>query len=460
MTAMEHASDHDSQTPDSPLSPSERSSTPSSITSSAATSVVDTGDISKLPLSSSTSSPPKSKKEERLKKYNKTAHRTVAAASGISTTVPVSGERPRPTPHSTLDDDVLFAIFEILYDHDPRAEGMTVKQICDILIEKHPEMVKLSSKTSNLVSAKLNAYVKRVEKGEKSIVYSLSRDWADASPKRMVYVYRGLLVKDYHLYVQQYLENQRAMEQVQVASHGGSELDSKDLKRYKRAGHAAVSSQASSQDFGDKKMPFLDSSLDLRMANLAVPYAVAPVTASLISAYEDAGFASLPPRAKSLGSMPDSDDDEDEEDDYEALRSSGDDSGVSVASHTRGATLVREKVPSSIGKRSKSMSLLGAKKPKTVHLTAAAATPRIPKNASIANNPSAAAAVAALRAAALSFNTQTEAVNTITSSILSDTTVEPSISMKWLETVRSGFLAQEIGAPEDVSLAELDMLFT
>ncbi|KAG7862894.1 hypothetical protein KL939_000213 [Ogataea angusta] len=468
-TAMDHVSDHDSQTPDSPLSPSERSSTPSSITSSAATSVADTGDLAK-PVAAP--SPSKSRKEERHKKYNKTASRTVAAASGISTTVPLSGERPRPTPHSTLDDDVLFAIFEILFDHDSKAEGMTVKQICDILVEKHPEMAKLSSKTSNLVSAKLNAYVKRVEKGEKAIMYSLSRDWADASPKRMVYVYRGLLAKDYHLYVQQYLESQKALEHTSVVSGVVADLDAKDLKKYKKAALAAAQAQTQhavhSQDFGDKRSPFLDASLDLRLANLAVPYAVAPVTASLVTAVEDANPKTRYPRAKSMSvfsrSSPDSDD---EVDDYETLRSADDDdddddadSLVSAGYHRRGSVIVRDKVPSSVGKRSKSMSFINSKKPRTVHLTAAAATPRIPKNASIVNSPTAAAAVAALRAAAMSFSPQCESVNTITNSILADTTVEPSISMKWLETVRSGFLTQEIGAPEDISLAELDTLFT
>ncbi|KAG7929812.1 hypothetical protein KL925_000554 [Ogataea polymorpha] len=471
-TAMDHVSDHDSQTPDSPLSPSERSSTPSSITSSAATSVADTGDLAK-PVSAP--SPSKSKKEERHKKYNKSANRTVATASGISTTVPVSGERPRPTPHSTLDDDVLFAIFEILFDHDSKAEGMTVKQICDILVEKHPEMAKLSSKTSNLVSAKLNAYVKRVEKGEKTIIYSLSRDWADASPKRMVYVYRGLLAKDYHLYVQQYLESQKALEHTSVVSGVVADLDAKDLKKYKKAAQNAAALAAAqvqtqhslhSQDVGDRRSPFLDASLDLRLSNLAVPYAVAPVTASLVTAVEDANPKTQHPRAKSMSvfarSSPDSDDDD--VDDYETLRSADDDddddSLVSAGYHRRDSVIVRDKVPSSVGKRSKSMSFINSKKPRTVHLTAAAATPRIPKNASLVNSPTAAAAVAALRAAAMSFSPQTESVNNLTNTILADTTVEPSISMKWLETVRSGFLTQEIGAPEDISLAELDTLFT
>lgn len=93
-------------------------------------------------------------------------------------------------------------------------------------------------------------------------------------------------------------------------------------------------------------------------------------------------------------------------------------------------------------------------------ITAAAVTPRVPRK-TLANTPNAAAAVAALRAVALSpYNgSVTDSVNSITSSIMSDTTVEPSISAKWLETVRSGFLNQDIESPENVSLAELDILF-
>lgn len=127
----------------------------------------------------------------------------VPIATGISTTIPVTGEKPKPAQEgdASLEDDVLFAIFLILYEKDPVGQGMTVKQICDVLVERHPDMAQLSSKTLNLVSAKLNAYVKRVEKGDPQLKYALSREWADASPKRMVYVYRGLLAKDFHVHV-------------------------------------------------------------------------------------------------------------------------------------------------------------------------------------------------------------------------------------------------------------------
>lgn len=116
----------------------------------------------------------------------------------ISKLIPVTGERPRPVEDkSQFDDDVLFAVFIILYEMDPEQNGMTVKQLCDYLLVKHPEMSNLSTKLSNLISAKLNAYVKKIEKGEKTLTYAISREWSAASPRRMLYIYRGILAPDY-----------------------------------------------------------------------------------------------------------------------------------------------------------------------------------------------------------------------------------------------------------------------
>ena len=116
-------------------------------------------------------------------------------ATGISTNIPVTGEKPKPIQEgdASLEDNVLYSIFVILYEKDPAEEGMTVKQLCEMLETLHPELVNMSSKTSNLVSAKLNAYIKKLEKTDSSLKYAISREWADASPKRMVYKYRGLL---------------------------------------------------------------------------------------------------------------------------------------------------------------------------------------------------------------------------------------------------------------------------
>lgn len=175
------------------------------------------------------------------KKYNvdknkeKKQAKVNVAATGISTTIPVTGERPRPEKHSSLDDEVLFTIFQILFDFDANGKGMTVKQICDILLQKHPETAKLSSKTSNLVSAKLNAYVKRIEKGDKSLTYALSREWADTSPKRMVYVYRGILTDDFDVHAKAAIksleesfhhkaESKRLAAAASIDKNGGSKI--------------------------------------------------------------------------------------------------------------------------------------------------------------------------------------------------------------------------------------------
>lgn len=121
----------------------------------------------------------------------------------ISKLIPVTGERPKPENRdSPLDDDVLHAVFLILWEMDPNQQGMTVKQLCDLLLQKHPDMSNLSTKLSNLISAKLNAYVKKIEKGEKTLTYALSREWSNSSPRRMLYIYRGILSPDYKEHAQ------------------------------------------------------------------------------------------------------------------------------------------------------------------------------------------------------------------------------------------------------------------
>lgn len=433
--------------PDSPSSEN-GSSTPNSQASTAATSISDStgSDLSKAALV----------KHHHHYKKKKKSLRPVNHASGISTTVPLSGKRYRPTTHSTLADEVLMAIFEILHDDDPEAKGMTVKHICDILVQRHPEMANLSSKTSNLVSAKLNAYVKRIEKGDKSMKYALSRVWADTSPRRMVYVYRGILADNYPQFVQDAIGKLRETERANRDSAAGDssseaefESESSPVPIRRKGGahrssvdhhHHRSSALADEYATSGSTSPFRGTSFDV--PQFSVPYSSAPVTASL----------NTPVRSKHsshshsashvwAGLMKESDSEDDDDDNDSAIADS--------------------KVPSSIGKRSKSMSFIQAKRPRTSHLTAAAATPRLPRKQTIADSPTAAAAVAALRASALNMFTSavSESVSSITGSIMNDTSVEPSISLKWLETVRSGFLNQDIESPEEVSLAELDVMF-
>lgn len=214
----------------------------------------------------------------------------VPIATGISTTIPVTGEKPKPQQEgdASLEDDVLYAIFLILYEKDPAGAGMTVKQICDVLVERHPEMAQLSSKTSNLVSAKLNAYVKRVEKGDANLRYALSREWADALPKRMVYVYRGLLAKNFHVHLGQHQAQNQQSPQLSQLQHLLLLLALlllllllKPVDSFEAAKHLALLKprRQTMFDLGISRPAFVESPID--RSNLFVPYALAPVAASL-----------------------------------------------------------------------------------------------------------------------------------------------------------------------------------
>ncbi|CCH42221.1 Polycystic kidney disease protein 1-like 3 [Wickerhamomyces ciferrii] len=421
----------------------------------------------------------KGDKPEKEKKHNKPSTRA-PIATGISTTIPVTGERPRPTQHSSLDDGVLFAIFEILFDKDDEGKGMTVKQICDILVERHPEMANLSTKTSNLVSAKLNAYVKRVEKGEKSLIYSLSREWADASPKRMVYVYRGLLAPDYYVHALAAIDAQKSQEPTKSSTPMDGESEAKFGERFtpfeslndgfngnsNGNGNHEIKRRATAFDLGVTKHTFADLQLDYSLPQLSIPYSAAPVTASLGLGSTLKSPTSISKQYKSPIISDDLDlddisenfqqnlnDDEDDDDDFLL----DDDLHLKITYHRN-------------NKRSKSMSYLTSKKSRT--LTVAAAAPRFSKVA-VSPSPSAAAAAAALHAAALEGLSPAGSVATgiTTSSNPSNSpnslsskrqsmSCEPPIAAKWLKAVKEGFLTQDIETPEDISLAELDSLLT
>lgn len=358
-------------------------------------------------------------------------------ATGVSTTIPVTGEKPRPDQSldSAFDDNVLYAIFLILYESDPQGQGMTVKQICDVLISQHPEMANLSTKTSNLVSAKLNAYVKRVEKGDSSLKYALSRDWADALPKRMVYVYRGLLAKDYHLHVQNVAaqaKNNSAPTDDFISPCASPEpaLKATDIPYHEDSLHAAKQAAMSKHrrltvhETGFHKSMFLETPLD--RLHLFVPYLLAPVAASLTersflsSRFEKPGGSESENEFEVFG------DEEEEEEDDDDIIGGFKDFDIEVFHKD--------------GKRSKSMSYLAnSKKSKVV--TAAAAAPRASRSP-LQHLPNAAAAAAALHAAAL---------RAIPS--------HQSPHKKWLSVVDKGFLTQDIGQPEDLSLLDLDKFF-
>ncbi|QBM86117.1 hypothetical protein METSCH_A07530 [Metschnikowia aff. pulcherrima] len=399
-----------------------------------------------------------------LGKKQKPASR-VPIATGILTTIPVTGEKPKPEQEgdASLEDDVLFAIFLILYEKDVTGQGMTVKQICDVLVERHPEMAQLLSKTSNLVSAKLNAYVKRVEKGDLNLKYALSREWADALPKRMVYVYRGLLAKDFHVHVKHAMDSQKPLPGPMALRSPSFPADSFEAAKQ----HALLKPRRQTMfDLGINRHAFSEK---LEASNLFVPYSLAPVAANMAqqsgldsnSATEEVQEKLKPepqteaetdtpaklettPATKKLGIDSDLD-----FDDLEVFNDTDDDMEFSL-------DIMRK-----AGKRSKSMShLLPNKKAKFV--TAAAAAPRVPRTP-CSHNPQAAAAAAALHAAAL------KAIAAATSApeperhnsvgACEKAGVSPKSKCNWTHAVRSGFLTEEIGAPEDVSLSDLDKLF-
>lgn len=207
INAVERAADGDSVTEstENPKKPPKLPKSPKSPKSAKAKKSSLADDTNTSSLSDSTNSKVKSGKPVKAP----------APISDISKNIPVTGEKPKPEKDTpAMEDEVLHAVFVILYEFDTKEEGMTVKQMCDHLLERHPDMAQLSTKLSNLISAKLNAYVKKVEKGEKTLTYCLSREWADTSPRRMVYVYRGLLAPDYQTFAQEATKKmQEAQEQ-------------------------------------------------------------------------------------------------------------------------------------------------------------------------------------------------------------------------------------------------------
>ncbi|CAN3503513.1 protein Gds1p [Diutina catenulata] len=406
--------------PASPLQKPEgtRSTSPESVMedapsgSSAATSTSGHSRDSTPPTSDSTPPPKKLKNPAR-----------VPIATGISTTIPVTGEMPRPSQQddSQLEDDVLYAIFLILYEKDQPGAGMTVKQICDVLVEQHPEMANLSTKTSNLVSAKLNAYVKRVEKGDVNLKYALSREWADASPKRMVYVYRGLLTDDFHLHVKSMPKASSAATSPKQPSAPAPSAKLQLKEDSLEAGKLATLAKPRRQtmwDLGVTRNTFGDALVD--KPALFVPYSSAPVAAALT---ESPSPAKEPVK---------------EEDD---LFSDDDMAVFDVEVYQK-------------GKRSKSMSYLSMTK-KARTMTAAAAAPRVPRTPSQCS-PSAAAAAAALHAAALK---AISASNSAWAASVAAGEAAPVSDGKWRQAIRSGFLSQEVCAPEDTSLSDIDKFF-
>lgn len=344
----------------------------------------------------------------------------------ISKIIPVTGERPIPQDRTApLDDDVLFAVFVILWEQDPELQGMTVKQLSDHLLEKHPEMSNLSTKLSNLISAKLNAYVKKLEKGEKTLIYALSREWSNSSPRRMVYVYRGILSPDYKKHAQAAAVH---FKQQHNDTFGDAQASSKKHNGGFPDGTVSNSKAGTATNGGFSLSPEFN-----------IPYSTSPVSAILTPASrtpeKDVSVTSAAKRPLSYG-------DED--------------------SHSANEQPKRIKTNNGDSKD-------GANKPEptatTTYVTAAAAAPRIskssPKNNFNAVPQNSAAIVAAIHKF---FSTQTpiESRSVYPSnpeSGSSDQFSGAGFVDSWVKTVREGFLTHDIESPETLSFEELECIF-
>lgn len=219
----------------------------------------------------------------------------------LSKMIPVTGERPKPTERTEpLDDDVLHAVFLILWELDADQQGMTVKQICDHLLVRHPDMSNLSTKLSNLISAKLNAYVKKIEKGEKTMTYALSREWSNSSPRRMLYIYRGILAADYKKHAQAASEQLRKQQELSEQTAGKKKAGSIDLSADSPLTDISSSSDNASINGGGLPPGIATSANPAAMQFSAgvssgftfspdfnIPYSTSPVSVNLSPAVED-----------------------------------------------------------------------------------------------------------------------------------------------------------------------------
>ncbi|GAV53706.1 hypothetical protein ZYGR_0AK02080 [Zygosaccharomyces rouxii] len=341
----------------------------------------------------------------------------------LSKIIPVTGERPMPRERSSpLDDDVLYAVFVILWEKDSTLQGMTVKQLSDHLLEKHPDMNNLSTKLSNLISAKLNAYVKKLEKGEKTLVYALSREWSNSSPRRMVYVYRGILSPDYKKHAQ-------AAAPVNVKkpdSAKNDEIYSPRLQNSVENGSENLDSSAIVNNHNNNNKKMHSSNAFTLNSEFNVPYLTSPV--SVVLTPNGNGGEKKQTLAGPGDSQKRPQDDEDDIEEGQITKRPN--LGPQVAPHNNG----REN---------------------NAYITAAAAAPRISKF--FTRN---------------GFKTTTSNATGIMTAIHKVIYTQNPIESKrfpklkgqqdnlvpaaWLKTVREGFLTNDIESPESISFEDLE----
>lgn len=358
----------------------------------------------------------------------------------ISKIIPVTGERPMPKERTApLDDNVLYAVFVILWEEDPELQGMTVKQLSDHLLEKHPEMSNLSTKLSNLISAKLNAYVKKLEKGEKTLTYALSREWSNSSPRRMVYVYRGILSPDYKKHAQAAAVQLRQQQSAMTRDNSFADLtgDSKKNGALPDAASNNGKHMVNNTNVGFSLSPEFN-----------IPYSTSPVSAILTptstNSDKDAGTDDISARKRTHL------EEDDSNIDFEHSKRSKSNSAIHNENKTQTDSSRTESGPT------------------VTYITAAAAAPRLSKFSSKNNfkgsSQNSAGIVAAIHKV---ISTQTP-IDSCSRGIQAKTTVTASLSSEppsssfvdsWVKTVREGFLADDIESPEAISLEELEYIF-
>ncbi|CAI2033131.1 hypothetical protein SEUBUCD646_0H03790 [Saccharomyces eubayanus] len=431
----------------------------------------------------------------------------------ISKLIPVTGERPKPENRdSPLDDDVLHAVFVILWEMDPNQQGMTVKQLCDLLLQKHPDMSNLSTKLSNLISAKLNAYVKKIEKGEKTLIYALSREWSNSSPRRMLYIYRGILSPDYKEHAQAVTMQ---LKQQLEKSGDSSDSSSNGKKKKDLNSNQLASNDNYSGPMTDMKNLSSNSSFskNLNVGNLAfslspefnIPYSTSPVSLNLSPAISNSQqqlqtpLATTPaPKSKKRNNLDEGANDSMTE--PKPKKSKPSKANKQTKSQSSSALSTPKKVSSST-----SLSAFAAAKnispesavthnaSSSTYVTAAAAAPRLskllPKNGFKKNSRSSLELAAIHKVIStqtpiesssessvydsssnspLSITTagsSTESLSDFSSSHDNETESNPSSQeprnevTNWMKIVRNGFLTHDIESPESITLDDLENIF-
>lgn len=372
----------------------------------------------------------------------------------ISKIVPVTGERPMPSDRtSPLDDDVLHAVFVILWEKDPEAQGMTVKQLSDYLLEKHPEMNNLSTKLSNLISAKLNAYVKKLEKGEKTLTYALSREWSNSSPRRMVYVYRGILSSDYKKHAQAAAVQLKQQQQSTGSKNNGRiEPNAHMKKSFSNASDVSLSGFKNNNSI-------LGATTNLGFSlspEFNIPYSTSPVSAILT------------PNSGNDNPVSNESDSSKKRSQTDGSKTVKDLSNGPVAKKVKHndltpGTQINRGTTNNTGNIISNNSANS-----TNYITVAAAAPRrskfSSKNEFKTNSQNSANIVAAIHKA---ISTQTpieKSGNQIghgSSLIVSGNRndVGGFITDSWVKSIREGFLIHDIGSPESLSFEDLEYTF-